>query len=178
MGTHVAAVLAKRFPTIDAIINASVKELETRFKTQKTKPKTESTTSKTKTTKEPEPPIVAKSVYDYLHSKFGTETIEDLKSVGVNMKSIARAGGSRVLEGKTLVVTGTLQKYSRDEIEELITRQGGHAASSVSKSTDYVVAGENAGSKLDKAKELGIPVISEGEFEERLMQGGESEHGQ
>ena len=99
-------------------------------------------------------PIIAQSVYDYLHSKFGTETIEDLKSVGVKMKSAARAGGSRALEGKTLVVTGTLQKYSRDEIEELITRHGGHAASSVSKNTDYVVAGEKAGSKLAKAEQL------------------------
>ncbi len=98
--------------------------------------------------------------------------------MGVKMKSMLAAGGSRALEGKTLVVTGTLQKYSRDEIEELITRQGGHAASSVSKNTDYVVAGENAGSKLEKAKELGIPVISEAEFEERLMQDGENEHGQ
>ncbi len=82
------------------------------------------------------------------------------------------------MEGKTFVVTGTLQKYSRDEIEELIVRHGGQASSSVSKKTDYVVAGENAGSKLDKAKELGIPVISEAEFEERLMLGEGSEHDQ
>ena len=73
------------------------------------------------------------------------------------------------MEGKTLVVTGTLQKYSRDEIEELITRHGGHAASSVSKNTDYLVAGEKAGSKLAKAQELGVPVITEEDFE-RLLQ--------
>ena len=66
------------------------------------------------------------------------------------------------------MVTGTLGKYSRDEINELITRHGGHAASSVSKSTDYVVAGEKAGSKLDKARELGVPVITEAEFEKLL----------
>ena len=66
---------------------------------------------------------------------------------------------------KTLVVTGTLEKYTREEIEELITQLGGHAASSVSKKTDYVVAGENAGSKLDKAKQLGVLVITENEFE-------------
>ena len=99
------------------------------------------------------------------------ETIEDLKSLGVKMKSAARTGGPRALEGKTLVVTGTLQKYSRDEIEELITRHGGHAASSVSKNTDYLVAGEKAGSKLAKAQELGVPVITEDEFDELL--GGE-----
>ncbi len=67
-----------------------------------------------------------------------------------------------------------MQKYSREEIEELITRHGGHAASSVSKNTDYVVAGEKAGSKLEKAKDLGIPVISEAEFEEQLMPDGEN----
>ena len=72
------------------------------------------------------------------------------------------------LEGKTLVVTGALTKYSRDEINELITRHGGHAASSVSKNTDYVVAGEKAGSKLDKARELGVPVLTEEEFEKLL----------
>jgi DNA ligase (NAD+) len=110
-------------------------------------------------------PIIAQSVYDFLHSKFGEETIADLKSVGVKMKSAARAGGSRALEGKTLVVTGTLAKYARDEIEELIARHGGHAASSVSKNTDYLVAGEKAGSKLAKAQELGVPVITEEELE-------------
>ena len=81
------------------------------------------------------------------------------------MASAGRAGGSRALEGKTLVVTGTLQNYSRDQIEELITQHGGHAASSVSKNTDYVVAGEKAGSKLDKAKELGVAVITEEDFD-------------
>ena len=68
------------------------------------------------------------------------------------------------------MVTGTLQKYSRDEIEELIARHGGHAASSVSKNTDYVVAGEKAGSKLAKAQELGVSVIGETEFEHLLQQ--------
>jgi DNA ligase (NAD+) len=114
-------------------------------------------------------PIIAQSVFDFLHGKFGTETIADLKSVGVKMESAATSGGSRALEGKTLVVTGTLKKYARDEIEELIARHGGHAASSVSKNTDYLVAGEKAGSKLDKAKLLGVPVISEEEFQELLQ---------
>ena len=63
------------------------------------------------------------------------------------------------------MVTGTLIKYTRDEINELITRHGGRAASSVSKKTDYVVAGEKAGSKLAKAEQLGVPVLNEDEFE-------------
>ena len=147
VGARVAAVLAERFGSMDALMAAGVDEL--------------SETNEIG-------PIIAQSVYDFLHSKFGEETIEDLKSVGVKMKSAARAGGSRALEGKTLVVTGTLTKYSRDQIEELITQHGGHAASSVSKNTDYLVAGEKAGSKLAKAQELGVLVITEKEFERLL----------
>jgi NAD-dependent DNA ligase len=80
----------------------------------------------------------------------------------------SRTRFSSALAGKTLVVTGTLQKYKRDEIESLIVQHGGHAASSVSKNTDFVVAGEKAGSKLDKARNLGVRVISEAEFDELI----------
>ena len=116
-------------------------------------------------------PVIAKSVHDFLHSDFGRKAIEDLRSQGVKMESTAAAtaAGARKLEGKTLVVTGTLVKYGRDEINELITQHGGHAASSVSKKTDYLVAGEKAGSKLEKARQLGVKVLSEEEFE-RLIQ--------
>ncbi|HVW38222.1 MAG TPA: BRCT domain-containing protein, partial [Pirellulales bacterium] len=89
---------------------------------------------------------------------------------GVNMESpiTAKKAAGGVLAGKTLVVTGTLSKYGRDEIEELITQLGGRAASSVSKKTDYVVAGEKAGSKLDKAQALGVAVINEDEFDKLI----------
>jgi DNA ligase (NAD+) len=70
------------------------------------------------------------------------------------------------LAGKRVVVTGSLSKYTRDQIHELIAQQGGRAASSVSKKTDFVVAGEEAGSKLDKARQLGVRVLTESEFEE------------
>ena len=148
VGSRVATVLAERFGSIDALLAATVEQL--------------SDTNEIG-------PIIAQSVFDFLHSKFGMKTIDDLKSVGVGMESTTTTGGPRALEGKTLVVTGTLQKYGRDEIEELIARHGGHAASSVSKKTDYLVAGEKAGSKLAKAQELGVPVITEEEFE-RLLQ--------
>jgi DNA ligase (NAD+) len=78
------------------------------------------------------------------------------------------AGGALPLAGKTVVVTGTMVKFDRKEIEELIMKHGGKAAGSVSKKTSFVVAGESAGSKLEKAKELGVEVITEDEFLKRV----------
>jgi len=112
-------------------------------------------------------PIIAKSVYDYLHSEYGSQTIADLRAQGIDMqapKKVLPAGGGK-LAGKTIVVTGTLSKYSRDEIKELIELNGGKPSSSVSKKTDFLLAGEDAGSKLAKAQELGVKVISEEEFD-------------
>ncbi|MBN8628662.1 MAG: NAD-dependent DNA ligase LigA, partial [Planctomycetes bacterium] len=98
----------------------------------------------------------------------------DLRSVGLDMTAPKRAapigGGEGKLAGKTLVVTGTLVKYKRDEIEELITRHGGKASSSVSKKTSYLVAGAEAGSKLEKAQSLGVPVLTEEDFEKLIAQ--------
>ena len=111
--------------------------------------------------------IIAQSVHDFLHSDYGTGVVDNLARVGVKMEADAQSiptAGEAVLSGKTLVVTGSLQEYTRDEINDLISRHGGRAASSVSKNTDYLVAGEKAGSKLAKATELGIPVLSEAEF--------------
>ncbi|MCL4195539.1 MAG: NAD-dependent DNA ligase LigA, partial [Thermoguttaceae bacterium] len=148
VGARVATVLADRFGSIDALLEADVDTL--------------SSTNEIG-------PIIAASVHRYLHSDYGQETINDLRSVGVVMESARPAGPvSRKLEGKTLVVTGTLKNYSRDEIEELIARHGGRAASSVSKKTDYLVVGADAGSKLDKARQLGVPILSETEFEALL----------
>ncbi len=130
-------------------------------------------------------PIIARSIYEFLHSDYGVSLLEDLASEGVKLSEVAAttdsglpsAEGSREtadnaqspdsqspLAGKTIVVTGTLHQYSRQQIEELIHTLGGRPASSVSKNTDYLLAGENAGSKLDKAQKLGIPVLSEQEF--------------
>ena len=145
VGTRVAAVLAENFGSIDALLTADVEQLSEINEIG---------------------PVIAQSVHEYLHGEFGSTTIKDLRDVGVQMEAAAGGvRGPRVLEGKTLVVTGTLQKYTRDQIQELITRHGGRAASSVSKKTDYVVAGEKAGSKLAKAQKLGVPVLSEEEFE-------------
>ena len=120
-------------------------------------------------------PVIAKSVYEYLRGGEGRETIADLESLGVSMSESNpdAAALSDRLAGKTVVVTGTLTKYSRDEIQLLIHRHGGRASGSVSRKTDFVVAGENAGSKLDKARQLGVPVMTEGDFE-RLIGGDAS----
>ena len=89
---------------------------------------------------------------------------EKLKNAGVNTEYIEEEGTTSILEGKTIVVTGTLPTLSRKDATDLIEKNGGKASGSVSKNTDYVVAGEAAGSKLTKANQLGIPVIDEAEF--------------
>ena len=113
-------------------------------------------------------PVIARSVHDFLHSDYGAKTIQDLRSLGLKMGASGKGPVSRALEGKTIVVTGTLEKHSRDEIHEIIQQHGGRPTASVSKKTDYVLAGKEAGSKLAKAKELGVAVITEEEFEELL----------
>lgn len=107
--------------------------------------------------------IMAESVAEYFKSESVRNVIRRLQEKGVNMQYTSSVE-SDVLKGKTIVVTGTLPTLSRDEAEKLIRDNGGKASSSVSKKTSYVLAGEKAGSKLDKADSLGIPVITEEEF--------------
>lgn len=114
--------------------------------------------------------VIAESVYEFLHSKRGERAVNKLREAGVDMtapkKSAVLPTTAGPLSGKTLVVTGTLHKYKREEIESLIVQYGGHAANSVSKKTDFLIAGEKAGSKLAKAQSLGVRVLSEAEFDE------------
>ncbi len=115
--------------------------------------------------------VVAHSVHPFFHSDAGRKTVEALRHFGVKMTEQAARKGARTkgkLAGKTLVVTGTLQRFTREEVEDLIHRLGGKAASSVSSRTDFVVAGEEPGSKLDRARELGVPVLSERQFLHRI----------
>ncbi len=146
VGQRVAQILAQHFGSMEALEAASLEALSE---------------------VEGVGPIIAQSVCDYLHSDYGSQTIADLRGQGIDMQSPRKASppGGGKLAGKTIVVTGTLQKYSREEIKELIEKHGGKASSSVSKKTDYVVAGEEAGSKLTKAQELGVKVIGEEEFD-------------
>jgi DNA ligase (NAD+) len=146
VGARVATVLAEQFQSMEKLRAADVETLSETLEIG---------------------PVIAQSVHAFLHSDFGASTIDDLQSLGVRVTSTtsAAAAAKGALAGKTLVVTGTLTKYSRDEIQELIARHGGRAAASVSKNTDYVVAGEKAGSKLAKAKQLGVPVLNEQQFD-------------
>ncbi len=150
VGARVAAVLAEHFHSIDELRDASVEELSAINEIGS---------------------VIAKSVHSFVHSAFGKRTIDDLAKAGVKMTADQPPRQrAKAIAGKTFVVTGTLENYGRDDVEELITRLGGRAASSVSKKTDYVVAGENAGSKLDKARQLGVKVLSEQEFAALLKQ--------
>ena len=145
VGARVAAVLAEHFGSMEKLRATSRDELA----------------------EIPEiGPVIADSVWAFLTSPFGSRTIDDLAEEGVVMKAEqSKAAADGALAGKTFVVTGTLEKYGRDEIEAIIVRHGGRTTSSVSKNTDFVVAGEKAGSKLAKAQELGITVLDEAKFE-------------
>ncbi|MCL2119956.1 MAG: NAD-dependent DNA ligase LigA [Planctomycetaceae bacterium] len=155
VGAETADELVKHFKNIDALMQANSNEIA-RVPTVGTD--------------------IAESIYEFFQSESGKATIADLKSVGVSMTTAIRVpsvsegqgNGKETIElvfaGKTFVVTGKLVRFKRDEIEQIIKDHGGHATGSVSKKTDYVVAGEDAGSKLPKARQLGVPVLSEDEF--------------
>ncbi len=106
---------------------------------------------------------IAENVHAFFRSSGAEDLIRRLREAGVGMTYTSTRTGN-ALDGVTVVVTGTLSRFSRAEIEQLISDNGGHPSSSVSKKTGFVVAGENAGSKLDKARQLGIRVVTEDEF--------------
>ncbi len=108
--------------------------------------------------------ITAKTIYEFFRQEQTLDLIEKLKVAGVNMNVLEEAVEDEKLAGKTFVLTGTLEHYSREEASKLIEQHGGRTSSAVSKKTDYVLAGEDAGSKLKKAQELGITILSEEEF--------------
>lgn len=146
VGASTAELLAEHFSDIDALAAADEEALQE---------------------VEGVGPEVAAALRVWFESDSGRQTIADLKSVGVNMTRPRQRAARQVaaLKGKTVVVTGTLANRSRKEIETLVRQLGGKPTSSVSKKTDYVVAGENPGSKLSKAQQLGVTVLSERQFE-------------
>jgi DNA ligase (NAD+) len=145
VGDRTARILANYFRNIDSLEKASKEEIE---KIREIGPK------------------IAESVYDFFKKDSNRVLIDKLKKAGLKFDTEkSKSAVSNRFEGLTFVLTGTLEKYRREEAKKIIEDRGGKVASSVSKSTDYVLAGKEAGSKLTKAKGLGVKIIDEKEFE-------------
>ena len=148
VGEHMSKLLQRHFGSLEKFMSASFAELEEI---------------------EGVGPIVARSIVDFLAEEKNRETIERLIRGGVVIEAADKKSyGSLPLSGKTFVFTGTLTRFTRDKAKEMVENLGGRAASSVSKKTDFVVVGENAGSKAEKARSLGIPMLSENAFLELI----------
>jgi DNA ligase (NAD+) len=143
VGERTAQFLAEHFGNIDDLMNAGEEELQQ---------------------VEEVGPRIAKSIVEFFGEPKNRELVDELRTAGLTLRGIKKERGTK-LTGKTFVLTGTLANHSRDEAKKMIEDAGGKVAGSVSKKTDYVVAGVDAGSKLDKAKELGVAVIDEKEME-------------
>ena len=147
VGVKMAKSLAKSYQTIDNLMEASIEDL---------------------TMKEEVGNIIAKSIYEFFKEDQTIDLINRLKSYGVNMQIKQNGESDNRLEGMTFVLTGTLENYTREEVSDIIERLGGKTSNSVSKKTSYVLAGEDAGSKLTKAQQIGVSVISEAQFQEMI----------
>jgi DNA ligase (NAD+) len=143
VGERTAQFLAEHFGSLDALMNATQEELEEVNEVG---------------------PRIAESIREFFEEPRNRDLVKRLREAGLMFAGKKRERGTK-LAGKTFVLTGTLLKYTRDEAKKLIEDAGGRVSGSVSKKTDYVVAGSDAGSKLDKAKELGVAVIEENEME-------------
>ncbi|MBI2873226.1 MAG: NAD-dependent DNA ligase LigA [Chloroflexi bacterium] len=150
VGSEMAALLARRFGSVDRLATATEEQL-TAIPTVG--------------------PKIAQSIVAYFRQEGNRRVLEKLRRAGVRVEERAPAEPLRQpLVGKRFVVTGRLEQFTRSQVEEKIKELGGHVGSSVSRNTDYLVAGESPGSKLDQAKELGVRVLSEGEFLELLRE--------
>lgn len=147
IGVKAAKTLAKKYKTMDNLINASLESL-----------------AMTDDIGE----ISANSIYEFFRQDQTVDLINRLKEANVNMEALESEDIDNRFEGKTFVLTGTLEKFTRKEASDLIEKHGGKTSGSVSKKTDYVLAGEDAGSKLTKAQSLGVEIITEEQFEEMM----------
>lgn len=147
VGGQSADVLANHFGSLDAVMNATEEQLQDVDQVG---------------------PVMAESVYQYFRNPRHRAVIDDLLAAGVRPQPPAARKRTGGLQDKTFVVTGTLKDFSRQQAQQAIKEAGGKVSSSVSKKTDYVVAGEAPGSKLEKAREMGVEVIDEGRFKELL----------
>jgi DNA ligase (NAD+) len=146
VGERTAQFLAEHFGSLDAIMDATAEQLEEVNEVG---------------------PRIAESIVEFFADEHNRKLVADLKKAGLTFTGQKKEKGTK-LAGKTFVLTGTLARHTRDEAKQMIEDAGGRVSGSVSKKTDYVVAGADAGSKLDKAKELGVTVIGEDEMEKLL----------
>ena len=151
VGQKTAVVLAKRFQTMTAFSRATAEQLQE---------------------VEDVGPAIALSILNYFSQSETAERLKRLRQAGLKMEAEQRqdSSGETPLDGLKFVVTGTLSAYSRQEIIDFIEKQGGKAVESVSKKTDYVLAGENPGSKVEKARAFAVPVLNEAEFKHLLLE--------
>lgn len=147
VGAKSAKILAKRFGTMDDLAKANFGTL---------------------TFVDEIGEITANSIREFFMQDQTNDLLKKLKAAGVNMREIEDENTDNRFLGKTFVLTGTLENFTRDEASEIIEKLGGKTSGSVSKKTSYVLAGEDAGSKLAKAQSLGIPVITEAQFDEMI----------
>lgn len=147
IGVKAAKTLARKYKTMENLMQASIESL-----------------AMTNDIGE----ISANSLYEFFRQEQTIDLIDRLKKAGVNMNVIETEEIDNRFEGKTFVLTGSLEQFSRKEASDLIEKHGGKVSSSVSKKTDYVLAGEEAGSKLIKAQSLGVEIITEEQFKEMM----------
>ena len=147
IGVKAAKQLAKKYRNMDNLMNASLESLNSVDDMGE---------------------IMAESVFEFFAQPQTQDLINRLKNYGLNMEALEEESTDLRFDGKIFVLTGALDKFSRKEAEEIIERFGGKTSSSVSKKTSYVLAGEDSGSKLTKAQELGVQVISEADFEKMI----------
>ena len=146
VGGQTAQILADEFGSLEALMNASVERL---------------------TEIEQIGPVVAESIYEYLHNPANIRVIRQMLAAGVS-PTPPKPKASAVLAGQTIVVTGTLKHFTRQQIEQTIKDHGGKTSSSVSKKTSFVLAGQDPGSKLEKARRLGVEILDEDQFLRRI----------
>ena len=147
VGTKASKLLARKYKNIDNLMTADLEDLSAINDIG---------------------PIVATSIQEFFKQEQTKDLIEKLKEAGVNTQAKEEENVDNRFEGKTFVLTGTLEKYTRGEASNLIEKFGGKTSGTVSKKTTYVLAGEEAGSKLTKAQNLGVTILSEAEFEEMI----------
>jgi DNA ligase (NAD+) len=143
VGEEAAKILARQFGSAEALRTASIDDIEAVHGIG---------------------PTIAASVHEWFNSAFAQELLEKLSEAGVNLEEPEAAPVGSALRGAVVVITGTLPTLSRTDAEGVVEAAGGKVSSSVSKKTTFVVAGAEAGSKLDKAKQLGVEVIDEAEL--------------